>query len=530
MIAPLPHDSETSRDPSGRRARHTALLPLGLILLLQSVASLSLHNTAYLDEALYLWAGRQIVHHWQGGPPTDDFAQLFSGTPYLYPVLGGLLDSVGGLEAARLFSLACMLGATVAVYALTQTLYDRRSAVFAAALFAGQGSVLFLGHFATYDALCLALLAGATLLALKAGAARTPAGAFAVGAALLLAVAAKYAGLLYVPMVLLIFGWQTARSHGWAQALLRSGIALAVMAYGALLLVLVAGHSIWDGLNSTTLNRTAFHPASPWWVARRALSLGGGFTLLAALGWWLDGRRRGHPIWVALLATAFLAPAYHIADAEAMSLHKHIAYGLFFAAPLAGYAADRLCSLHLSSRRWAFRSVAPSRRPDWLAGAAVCALLFVIGISQAYQEFHGWRNTDASVRALRASLRPGDHILAEMSEVPRYYLQDKAGPQQWSNFPWFQYGPSALHGTQAFQAATDEGYFDLVILHYEEGTALAHRIDPILNDGKHYTLIVKQPGFWIWRRKKAAIQEPRPSSNRVSPPLGGTWTGKAASE
>jgi len=522
MIAPMPHGGETSREPSSRRARRTALLPLALILLLQSLASLSLRNTADLDEALYLWAGRQIVHHWQGGPPTDDFAQLFSGVPFLYPVLGGLLDSVGGLEAARLFSLACMLGATVAVYALTHSLYDRRSGVFAAALFAGQGSVLFLGHFATFDALCLALLAGATLLALKAGAARTPGSAFLVGAALLLAAAVKYAGLLYVPMVLLIFGWQTARRHGWAQALLRSGFALAVMACGALLLVMVAGHSIVAGLNSTTLDRTAFKPASSWWVAGRALSLGGGLTLLATSGLMLDRRRRGHPVWVALLATAFLAPAYHIADAEAMSLHKHIAYGLFFAAPLAGYAADRLCSLHLSGRRWAFRSMAPSRRPDWLAGAAVCALLSVIGISQAHQEFHGWQNSGAFVRALRASLRPGDHILAEMAEVPRYYLQDKVGPQQWSNFPWFEYGPSALHGTQAFQAATDEGYFDLVILHYEEGTALAHRIDPILNDDKHYALIVKQPGCWIWRRKTVASHVARPSSNRVSSPLDGT--------
>ena len=329
--------------------------------------------------------------------------------------------------------------------------------------------------------------------------------------------AAKYAGLLYVPIVLLVFGWQTARSHGWAQALLRSGIASAVLAGGALLLIFVVDRSIWDGLNSTTLDRTAFKPASSWWVAGRALALGGGFTPLAALGLWLDRQRRGHPLWVALLATAFLAPLYHIADGEAMSLHKHIAYGLFFAAPLAGYAANRLCSLHLGGGRRAFL---PS--PDWLRGAAVCALLFTIGLIQAHQEFQRWPNSDADVRALRANLRPGDHILAETSEVPRYYLQDKAGPQQWSNFPWFQYGPSALHGTQAFQAATDEGYFDLVILHYEEGAALAHRIDPILNDGKHYTLIVKQPGFWIWRRKKAAIQEPRPSSNRVSPPLGGT--------
>lgn len=513
MIAPLLDGNETPSGISSQKSRHTALLPLGLILLLQSVASLSLHNTAYLDEALYLWAGRQIVHHWQGGPPTDDFAQLFSGTPYLYPVLGGLLDSGGGLEAARLFSLACMLGATVAVYALTQSLYDRRSAVFAAALFAGQGSVLFLGHFATFDALCLALLAGATLLALNAGAARTSGGAFWVGAALLLAVSVKYAGLLYVPTVMLVFGWQTARRRGWTQALLRAGIALAVITGGAFLLIFVVDRSIWDGLNSTTLDRTAFKPASSWWVAGRALSLGGGFTLLAVLGLCLDRRHRGHPIWVALLATAFLAPLYHIADAEAMSLHKHIAYGLFFAAPLGGYAADRLCFLRLGGGRWTFRSAAPTRRPDWRVGATVCVLLFTLGISQAYQEFHGWQNSDAYVRALRANIRPGDHILAETAEVPRYYLQEEAGPQQWCSSPLFAHDPNGLYRKQAFQEAAAEGYFDLVIIHPGEDAIMAHAIEPILNDGKHFMLIVKQPGSWIWRKKKAVAHVIPPSSN-----------------
>src|SRR5690348_2039820 len=92
--------------PRIQASRLTRLLPLLAILLLQTIVSLSLRNTAFQDEALYLYAGRQIFNQLLGGPPaTEPYALYFSGTPYLYPVIAGALDTLGGLEAARLFSL-----------------------------------------------------------------------------------------------------------------------------------------------------------------------------------------------------------------------------------------------------------------------------------------------------------------------------------------------------------------------------------------------------------------------------------------
>ena len=62
----------------------TASLPLLAILALQTIASLGLRNTAFQDEALYLYAGRQIFNQLLGGPPaTEPYAQYFSGTPYI---------------------------------------------------------------------------------------------------------------------------------------------------------------------------------------------------------------------------------------------------------------------------------------------------------------------------------------------------------------------------------------------------------------------------------------------------------------
>ena len=57
-----------------------------------------------------------------------------------------------------------------------------------------------------------------------------------------------------------------------------------------------------------------------------------GLLLLLRLQW------RYRVLAVLLFGSSWLAPAYHIYMQEPVSLDKHIAYGLFFIMPLAGYA------------------------------------------------------------------------------------------------------------------------------------------------------------------------------------------------
>src|ERR1700694_1827804 len=120
-------------------------LPLPLILLVQASTSLlALRNTAFQDEALYLLAGRQIFLSWMGKTPyLEPYGLYFSGYPSFYPVSGGSLDFLGGLEAARLFSLLCMLVVTTCVYYMTLQFFDRKSALLAAVLFSCAVFVLF---------------------------------------------------------------------------------------------------------------------------------------------------------------------------------------------------------------------------------------------------------------------------------------------------------------------------------------------------------------------------------------------------
>src|SRR5438067_2008168 len=93
----------------------TARLSLALIVLLQGLISLlTLQNTAFQDEALYLLAGRQIFNGWVGLPHVSiRWGYYFSGYPYAYPLIGGVLDTLGGVELARMFSLLCMMALTL---------------------------------------------------------------------------------------------------------------------------------------------------------------------------------------------------------------------------------------------------------------------------------------------------------------------------------------------------------------------------------------------------------------------------------
>ena len=92
-------------------------------------------------------------------PLPSDYASFFSGSPVLYPILGALADTWGGLAAARHVSLLAMLTTTALLYSLSRRLFNERVGLCAAVIFSVTESAIFLGNFATYDAPALCLLA-----------------------------------------------------------------------------------------------------------------------------------------------------------------------------------------------------------------------------------------------------------------------------------------------------------------------------------------------------------------------------------
>lgn len=467
---PLGPAAGWTAEPSRRRARVSRAILLGL-LLAQAVLSLRLRNSAFEDEALYLYAGHlELDHLVHGGPAHPEFLRYFSGSPYLYPVAGAAVDSVFGLAGARALGLACMLGATALLYSLTRMLFNERVALCAAAAFAVAQSTLFLGNFATYDPPAILLLALAGWAAVRTARSGTLLASLLVAPPLATAVAVKYASGLYLPTVAALAVLAAYPHRGWRAVGRAVGIPAVV---AGLLGVALAGggRAHLAGLTSTTTGRAAGSDGLLE-LLLDTLRWVGPLFLLAVLGTVLYARRErmgelppapdeagsgrsrtGRLLLGGLLsATALLAPAYQIHLHTGTSLHKHVGFGLLFAAPMAGVAMSRLAGAHF-------------RRPELAIVGWV--VLLVLGLAQSQDRYHVWPDTTRLIATLRPQLGPDRHYLVGANWVPQYYLRADSRPDQWTSTYSIDYTDRRgrhLTGDPAYRAAVADGYFDVLVL------------------------------------------------------------------
>lgn len=480
---------------------------LPLILAVQAVVSWALlRNTAFQDEALYIYAGQQIWNHWLVGRPLlDNYSYYFSGYPYIYPIIGGLLDLLGGLELARLFSLVCMMIVTACGYYITKQFFDQKSAVFAAIFFVCQGPVLFLSRLATYDPLCLCLLAIGATLAVNASQAQRPWRSLSIGPLLVLAFLAKYAALLFIPSILATLALCTLLRWGWKSMVVRGMLGmLSVMAAGTLaaIVILHLDPSMLHAISATTLSRVVAVEYSRLALVEEVVTMVGISYVLGLVGL-VFAQRKYRLIGLLLLGSALFVPAYHIYKAELISLDKHLGFSMFFVMPIAGYALASLSGLRRTH----------SSGHYWFAGVAVCLMLFLIGTGEARNLYSQWPDTTSLVYAVETQIRPASgHYLAEQSEVLRYYTENDTYTWQWIDPYFFQYTDKQGHfyqGTEAYIKAIDDGYFDLIELDFGATVQFDHTISRAIAQSQKYDLIDKIPQwdsygasyFFLWRKR-----------------------------
>ena len=437
---------------------------LMLILFLQAALSLRNTNTAFEDEALYLYSGHLELAHLVFGQPVDDFASYFSGAPVLYPVVGAIMDQIGGLFAARLLSLTCMLAATCLIYLIGRRLFGLRSALVGAALFGTTASAIFMGGFATYDAPAVFLLALAAWIVVRGASSSWPYYVLAV-LPMSLAVGTKYASLLFLPTIVVLAGVSALPYHGWRWALLRPvslTLMVASMAYGALRL---AGPKYVHGIQQTTTARaqggtstqTLLTEIGKWGGPVFAAALVGAFYyVFRERADNESGPRLGKPGRAAMaalmLGTALLAPANQLRIHTDIALQKHIGFGLMFAAPLAGYGVIRLVGRHFGRLQ---------------LGIGIGVVAFAFGMSQSHIMFRGWPDATKLVATLKQYQKPNAHYLVEIDEVPIYYLRGdtEAEPSQFTStfaFLYLDWQGQWLTGDIAYQTAVEQGYFQVV--------------------------------------------------------------------
>lgn len=484
---------------------------LVIVLAVQAALSLQLNNTAFQDEALYIYAGQQQIDHLlHGGVLYDTFLQsifsYFSGFPLFYPPIAGVLNNVGGLALVRLFSLACLLATTLAAAAVARHLFGSRAALPSAVVFAIAGPVLFLGHFATYDALSLALIAGAAVVAVSPHRRRfLP--ALSIGGLLALACLAKYVALLFAPSIAALAilclpgsGWRLRPRLVTMVGIVTGAVALLAVVCGSLAVFAPAMFDAFiKGFVITTLARggglaapvTILESAAGWQGPTLAIAIGGAFVALS--------RRR--PIGLLLLATGPLPVAAQAYSHQLTSLHKHVAFGIFFLAPLAGLAASAVIQAGSRLR---------TAGTNFIAAALVTVVLAGVGLGTAEALFSGWSDSSAIVDVLRTQVRSGSgRYLVEEYEVPRYYLSDIVSDWQWTGPYFFQYPTRSgqlLTGIDAYRAAIRDRYFDIVALRYGPTADLDRQLYQVLKDTRLYILIARVPvgpgqrDWVVWRR------------------------------
>jgi 4-amino-4-deoxy-L-arabinose transferase-like glycosyltransferase len=503
------------------KLRVPASLLLLAILAVQAALSLRLvrADTAFEDEAAYLWAGHLEWAHLLHGTPLPQFPSYFSGAPVLYPPIGALADSVGGLTGARILSLIFMLGATVTLWSTTGRLFGRRAAFFAAALFAALGPTLHLGSFATYDAMSIFLVTLAAWLVVRAGERQdATVWMIAAGVALALADATAYTYAMFDIVVLLLALVTAWPEPGGKAAARRPLTILAVLVVLLTPAVLIGGGQYLHGIENTTVFR-AGGANSPLTVLGQSWSWTGVVALAAVCGAvysWVTRAGRAQAWMLTLLAAAaLLVPLDQASLHTTASLNKHVDLGVWFAAIAAGYAVDKLIA---AAPVGSMRAVT--------CGACVLALSFPLALAagQSWVFATSWPNSTAFIAILRPLVADtSGRLLVEDPSIAEYYLPAGSQWERWSGTRNIVRtggastgGPSNAAGVVgAGNAGTyalyvEAHYFSLVALNFADTVTLDKAISAAMRSyGRYHTVQVvpygagpagPAPGTYvIWR-------------------------------
>jgi hypothetical protein len=434
-------------------------------------------NTAFLDEATYMWSGRISADHFIHGTSVPQFQTYFSGAPVLYPVLAAVAGKLGGLTGARLLSLGFMLLATTAIHLTGRRMHGATAGFFAAAVFAALGPTLHLSSFATFDAMALSLLAWSTYFTVRFAYGDSRNALLYGAVCMVLADCVKYASLLWNPVIILLAACAGPGFAAWRCSRAWNLQRFAMVSTTLLALALLTGReSYFTGFDHTTLQRTASNTSTSaivdgvgQWIGPLlgCAALG---TILALWQWRRGSLTRLQAATMALLlAASLLAPANQLRIHTIVSLNKHVDFGASFAAIAAGYLLDQIV-----------RAVSPKRSKSRVPRAVVTTALALATLvplnltgdhlANSLQE--AWPNSAGLVSALQPLVHKGnDQYLVEDYDVPAYYLPHINYWQWHDTFSGTWHDPTTgatITGIPAFQSAIRAHTYKLIVLDYAD--------------------------------------------------------------
>ena len=530
--APAPALPRVSQDVLRRWA---LWIPMAAILVGQAALSIRLAqmSTASGDEGRYIYAGHQLIHElWHGGG-SPYYETFFSGAPVVYPVLAALADHMGGVVAVRLMSMAFMMTATCLLFGSGRRLFGYWAGIGAAGLFAGLGLTEDLGALATHDALALMLTAVAAYCAVRTSDDEPHASRWLVlvPVALLAANAAKYATLLFDPVVIGIAACQISAS-GWKRVATR--IAALSATTGAVLLIaaFLAGRAYINGILFSTLERKtgssavfAAQKVPPLTIMADSMSWVGVVIVLGTAGllvaaWRREDRRRCAMLLALLVAAGVLVTVEDLRLHTVESMRKHDDIGIWFTCMAAGYLLARPSAL----------AVGRTARHVLAAAVPVAVILSAAWYSpKAHSTYEA--STSAERQSAFVTIKPylelphGRFLIGGLDNeqmvytdglsVPWYRLFDDVyikypvpgrggdshGQAQGRSCLRLRPGCMYLEGMAGFRAAIRAHWFALISMVGTHGIRQDAELEAAVRHDHDYTLLTQVGGqpTWVYR-------------------------------
>ena len=522
MQASIDYRQSTRQDTRLRVDLELGLLVtlLGLILFLRITNIL--YNTLFVDEAIYVTGGRDLLTGL-----TDRHILAWFGGSFIYPVLSALAANLAGVAGVRLVSALLTTLTAIFVYLTSRRLFDRQVALWGILIFGLAGGSISLGQMAVYDVLMLPFLAVAYFCLIAAAQSdRRAAWAFLVSGALAFSAAAlaKYTAIFYLPALCLTASALYALQRRWR------GIVQLVVFFVMPIVILLGAYMLayFQDVIQVFTGQQGFQAAPPWAVAQNigdeigvatlvALvglfavifaawhgSTSGSATVVATLSDYFRPKRKSRLILVGAAALILFAsylslPLYQIVTSNIRSVWKAAYASLIFLAPLAGYTMARVIERIQRLKR------------TRLAAAALVTLLVVSWIGYDLDRNWGfqnsWPNVSGAIDYLRQhGLSKDSRVLAEAGAVYEYYFYSDFGLDGrhiWTDTWFMDY--KGLQGISAMTTAIADHYFDFVVLDDNYTPDVNLQVEAAL----------QQAGYWIDYRNVQRITTGHDSVVRV---------------
>ena len=370
-------------------------------------------NTAFTDEAFYIYVGRLVL---TGNDP-NTLGYMFGS--YLAPVILASADVLGGLLAARFTSLIFSLVIIVFVYLSVKQLFNKKIALIASFIFSIQAPVIFISIFATIDSLSVCFFA-ISLYFFIHGTEKKKLLALS-SLFLFMSFAAKYISIIFFPFMILY--------------LIKKKVNPLPFILPAVILV-----SIYSIIYMPSLLKLAeifnnMHIMSIDILIVALIILG--FLLIPFL--LSASYYRKYPY---LIIAALIIPVYHLITINETSLYKHVCFSLLFLSPLMALTLNKI------KRNF---------------GIIIILFVFAVSMLQLNALQNYYPNTSKSVEWLRNNTNSSSILLTETA-VYRYYLYDIH--ENIYDTYWFDYNKDGKDELIDYELAIKDRFFDFIVLDF----------------------------------------------------------------